>query len=513
MDSERGQALPLALIALAFGALVVGPFLTHTSTGLLSSRIYRQAMIQSYSAEAGVEYAIRRLQDGQSDMPELTVNNDTVNVTIEDEGNQTYRIISTATSDGGSSTTIECLVEVGMTGGTSMFDYAAVSVDGDIRLDQDSRVYSDSYPELDGGMYAHGDIDLNNSSILDGDAAATGTIDVASGASAGGTQVPGADPLPGLDEQQAQLDALVAAWKAETQDHGCDDLTCVSYTYTGNNWQPSPGTYADAQHAKKSMTISGSGGDTWKFQDTVCAGVDTNKNLVIGDGNPQVVFEGPVKVGRNLDISWGSGENISVTFKDAVCVGNLLRMSSDAVVTFEGPVYVGGDLMVSGWSNTIAFEDTVYVGNDLTISEEKVVELGGTVYVASSINLNSDGNAAQIGGGQHIIADNDISLEGRDSRVNPDVVDAADIPFLVSTTGDITLNEGNETTAIAYAPNGAILVRGYDSRLYGCAVGQSVRIRDWGPNEIEYALGLAESTHLPGGGAGGEVSVVILSWK
>ena len=513
MNREGGQALPLALVVLAAGSLLVGPFLTHVSTGLLSSRIYGQAIVQDYSADAGVEYAIRRLQNGQTDVPEFTVNDDTVKVTIEDQGAQTYRITSTATSDDGSSTTIVSLVVLGTTGGTSMFSYAALSLAGDIRLDQDSRVYSDSYPGLDAGIYAHGNIDLNNSSVLDGDATATGTIDVASGASAGGTQTPEANPLPGLDEQQAQMDALVAGWKAQAENHGCGDLTCVPYTYTGSNWQPSPGTYADAQHAKKNMTISGSGGDTWTFQGTVCAGVDTNKSLTISDGNPSLVFEGPVKVGKNLDISWNSGENISVTFRGGVCVGNSLRISSNAVVTFEGPVYVGADLTISGWSNTVTFEDSVYVGDDLIITEDKVVQLGSTVYVANRITLNSDGEAAQIRGGQHIVAGNDIDLEGRDSGVNPDVVDAAGIPFLVSTAGDITLDEGNETTAIVYAPNGAILIGGYDSRLYGSAVGQSVRISDWGPNEIEYALGLTERTDLPGAGGGGEVTVVILTWE
>jgi len=495
-------------MVLAAGALLVGPFLTHVSTGLVSSRIYGQAMVQGYSAEAGVDYAIRRLQDGQSDVPELSVNDDTVNVTIGDEGDQTYRITSTATGDDGS-TTIEALVQVSTRGRTSVFYYAAVALGGDMLLDQDARIYSDSYPELDGSIYAHGDIDLNDSSTVDGNAIATGAIDVASGASVGGTQTSGAEPLPGLDEQQAQMDALVAGWKAQTQDHGCGDLTCVPYTYTGKNWQPEPGTYADAQHAKKSMTISGSGGDTWTFRGTVCAGVDTNKSLVIGDGNPQVVFEGPVKVGKNLEISWGSGSDISATFRDTVCVEGDLRMSSNAVVTFQGPVYVAGDLTISGWSETITFEDTVYIGDDLTIAEDKVVELGGTVYVADTISLNSDGNAAQIRGGQHIIAGNDISLEGAGSRVNPDVTGVAGIPFLVSTAGDVTLDEGNETTAIVYAPNGAILIRGYDSRLYGAAIGQSVRMRDLGPNEIEYALGLAERADLPEGGVG----VVILSWE
>lgn len=70
MGDEKGQALPLALLALAAGALMVTPFLGHTSTTLIGTRLYGQAIIEQYSADAGIEWALWRLGGN----PVLTTN-------------------------------------------------------------------------------------------------------------------------------------------------------------------------------------------------------------------------------------------------------------------------------------------------------------------------------------------------------------------------------------------------------------------------------------------------------
>lgn len=62
MNSEKGQALPLALLALAVGMLVISPFMRHASISLISSQTYGQAMTEQYSADAGVEHAIWRVK-------------------------------------------------------------------------------------------------------------------------------------------------------------------------------------------------------------------------------------------------------------------------------------------------------------------------------------------------------------------------------------------------------------------------------------------------------------------
>lgn len=62
-NNEKGQALPLALLALAAGALVITPFLGHTSTSLVGSRIYAQAITEQYSCDAAVEWALWQLKN------------------------------------------------------------------------------------------------------------------------------------------------------------------------------------------------------------------------------------------------------------------------------------------------------------------------------------------------------------------------------------------------------------------------------------------------------------------
>lgn len=60
--TESGQALPLALVALAVGAVLVTPFLTDVSVNILASRNTDEAIADSYSADAGIEWGLWRLK-------------------------------------------------------------------------------------------------------------------------------------------------------------------------------------------------------------------------------------------------------------------------------------------------------------------------------------------------------------------------------------------------------------------------------------------------------------------
>ncbi|MFA4836697.1 MAG: hypothetical protein WC749_11590 [Dehalococcoidia bacterium] len=60
-NSEKGQILPLVLIALALGTLMVSPFLTRASTSLITSGKYAGAIDEQNAADSGVEYAIWQL--------------------------------------------------------------------------------------------------------------------------------------------------------------------------------------------------------------------------------------------------------------------------------------------------------------------------------------------------------------------------------------------------------------------------------------------------------------------
>ena len=214
MNSQKGQALPLALLALAIGMLTIAPFLGHASSSLIGSRIYEQAISEQYSADAGVEYAIWHLQSGESEVPEgeelelpqFTLNSKTVNVTIENQGEQIYKITSIATSDDGSSSTIESyvLITVGLfDGGFTTFpggltldqgeEYTgSVYAEGDVQLHQDATITGGVYAEgdvqlhqdvtINGNVYAEGDVQLDQGAVINGDVCAGGYVHLDQGA-------------------------------------------------------------------------------------------------------------------------------------------------------------------------------------------------------------------------------------------------------------------------------------------------------------------------------------------
>jgi hypothetical protein len=58
MKKEKGQALPLALVALTIGALLVAPFLGHASSSMIGSREYGSTIDYRNACDAGIEHAI-----------------------------------------------------------------------------------------------------------------------------------------------------------------------------------------------------------------------------------------------------------------------------------------------------------------------------------------------------------------------------------------------------------------------------------------------------------------------
>ena len=182
MTNQKGQALPVALVILAAGILIITPFLSHASSNVTGSRIYGQAITEQYSADAGVEYAIWSLQNGELDVPEFTINNNTVNVNIEDEGEGNYKITSTATSDDGSSITIEATVLI-----TVQFSDDGFTIfEGNFTLKKGKIYTGDIYVKgnvllqqgaiINGNVYAEGNIQLDGGAIINGNVCAGGNV-------------------------------------------------------------------------------------------------------------------------------------------------------------------------------------------------------------------------------------------------------------------------------------------------------------------------------------------------
>jgi len=196
MNSQKGQALPLALVALAIGILTIAPFLGHAGSSLIGSRIYEQSISEQYAADAGVEYAIWHLQSGESEVPEggelelpqFSLNSRSVDVTIDNQGEQIYKITSIATSDDGSRTTIEAYISIIL----GFFDGDFTTFPGDFTLDQGEEYAGNIYAEgdvqldqgaaINGGVYAEGNIQLDQGAVINGNVYAAGNVDLDQGA-------------------------------------------------------------------------------------------------------------------------------------------------------------------------------------------------------------------------------------------------------------------------------------------------------------------------------------------
>ena len=153
---EKGQTLVLALVLLVVGGLIIVPLLAYMGTGLFASEVYERRTAELYAADAGVEDACWQLKQtdpdpGKVPTPEEPVQPYTLNSTVNDKdvevtiqlvagttGGGIYKVTSTATSAGGSNTTIESYVQT-----MPLFWNNAITSTGDIELKSNSKVYGD----------------------------------------------------------------------------------------------------------------------------------------------------------------------------------------------------------------------------------------------------------------------------------------------------------------------------------------------------------------------------------
>jgi len=175
---ERGNVLTLVLVLLVVGGLVLAPLLGLMSTGLVSGQVYEKKMDDYYAADAGVEDAIWRIQSDEltfdagnySYLEPLTVNERSVEVEVYRYDwdptcgeNITYRILSTATGEEGSNTTIDAHLAV------SYLDLSGLL---------DNAIISDDTIDIQPGNYIDGDVwlPINDDEHLDNKGTINGTI-------------------------------------------------------------------------------------------------------------------------------------------------------------------------------------------------------------------------------------------------------------------------------------------------------------------------------------------------
>ncbi len=387
IKEEAGLALPLALVLLVVGALFVVPALALLSTTLNANRVVDQSDLELYAADAGIEKAIWHMEnDGDFILPEEgsqvavdfggSLNGKNVIVTVENEGDLGYKITSTASGGEGEATTITAFVALASEGGTiytSIFDFAAASLDGDVNMTGSSWIYSD--PRGDGDIFANlGNVNLVGSSIVEGDAGATGNVNITGSANIYGEEVEGAAELD-VSSFLAEVDALVAQYQQETQ-----NVSCPGVLATGDWVISSSGTYDDIPTIQRDLKIQGSG--TVILPGTICVGRDIKIS-----GSTNVIFQGPVEVGRHMDIS-GSGD---LEFQSSIYVADDFKTTGSKDISILGPVYVGDEIKMTG---------SAFRG-------------GGTLIAGGDIQMTGSGQLNDVGEIPFLISvDGDISFTG-----------------------------------------------------------------------------------------------------
>jgi hypothetical protein len=155
-ESGRGS-LEAVLILLILGALIITPLLAFMYTGLKAGQTHESRTEELYAADAGWASALRHAKEGEVPVggleEEFTLNDRTVQVTLEvaaeEEGNViAYKITSTATSDTGSSTTVESYL--------NLYPFAGL---------------------LDNAITSQGNVTIRPGSVVNGDVQYGGTLD------------------------------------------------------------------------------------------------------------------------------------------------------------------------------------------------------------------------------------------------------------------------------------------------------------------------------------------------
>jgi len=178
----------MVLILVILGGLIIGPLLAFMGTGLKAGQMHESKEQGLYAADSGMEDAVNWIMHGKpteedwgwtwdgSNGARLSyeINDLTVDVTVEALAEEnTYKITSTATGDGGSVTVLSTL-------------WAIHWVYGDLDLEQQDTVYGDVHVTEDvtiansakivGDLTVESDLTLENGGENQGDMSVDGNI-------------------------------------------------------------------------------------------------------------------------------------------------------------------------------------------------------------------------------------------------------------------------------------------------------------------------------------------------
>ena len=105
VSDESGRILGWTLVMLGIGALLIPALLTHVSANLTTTRAIEESLKEQYAADAGVEYALLLMSEGEYELGEpfntpTSVNNLPVSVMITVAAEDVYQIVSEAGGTG-----------------------------------------------------------------------------------------------------------------------------------------------------------------------------------------------------------------------------------------------------------------------------------------------------------------------------------------------------------------------------------------------------------------------------
>ncbi len=194
-NGEAGQVLMLVLLLLALGPLLVVPMLRLSYSCQRYNQIADIITLNTYAADSGVEYGKYQIYNNPAAIQaspladNLTIGGVDVYVTVEyNPATAAYDITSTATR-AARSLTIDCsiVIDVGLFGNL-------VACDGDLVIDNCQFTVSGNQTGT-ADIYTNGDITIKGNSYVDGDAKASGTVDVIFPAELTGEIIEGAEVL------------------------------------------------------------------------------------------------------------------------------------------------------------------------------------------------------------------------------------------------------------------------------------------------------------------------------
>jgi hypothetical protein len=167
-------------------------------------------------------------------------------------------------------------------------------------------------------------------------------------------------------------------------------------------------------------------------------------------------------------------------------LGNYTLYESDPIILGPGDEVSLGPIHISDGSPEPTDPGIYGTGGS---SNKVVLYLLDTIYVDGYVSLSN--NCEIIGGGK-LIATGDIEINNSAFNVG----NSSTVPLIMSIYGDVTINNVGDISAVLYAPNGTVDI-GVGDYVHGSVVGQS--IINGNNVDLTYDERVTEIPGLPGG--------------